>query len=241
MIRETSRMSSISCACSLALRPMTSMAWRIALGREAAALQHLHPAEDRVQRRPQLVRQRGEEFVLQAARFFGGGEPRELGFLAPRDHHADAGHADRLPVLVLDAALSFAPAHRAVGRDDAVLDVVRHAFGSARAATDAQHALAIVGVNLALVAGEGAVEGAGGQAVNPLEVVRPLHRCSSTRSQSHVPIEAASSAKRSRSSLRRACSSARVRSTAKATCDAINAGELQLVGATASAAPRNTA
>jgi hypothetical protein len=26
MMRETSRMSSISCACSLALRPMTSMA-----------------------------------------------------------------------------------------------------------------------------------------------------------------------------------------------------------------------
>ena len=64
--------------------------------RDRAAEQHLHPAEDRVQRRAQLVRERGQELVLEAARFFGGRQPRELGLLAARDHHADAGHPHRL-------------------------------------------------------------------------------------------------------------------------------------------------
>ena len=98
------------------------------LGRHIARLQHLHPAENRVQRRAQLVRERREEFVLQAARLFGGGEARELRFLAWRDDHAHAGQAHRPAMLVFDAPLAFDPLDRAVGRDDAVLDFVGRAF-----------------------------------------------------------------------------------------------------------------
>ena len=58
-------MSSISCACDVAF-------WRMTVGRAlhgvaivAALAEHVRPAHDRVQRRAQLVRERGEEFVLQ--------------------------------------------------------------------------------------------------------------------------------------------------------------------------------
>ena len=66
MIRETSRMSSISCDCAMRVvlddadGPLDHR--RIALARR----QQVRPAEDRVERRAQLVRQRGEELVLQA-------------------------------------------------------------------------------------------------------------------------------------------------------------------------------
>ena len=42
------------------------------VGADAALLQHPRPAEDRVERRPQLVRQRGEELVLQAVGLMRG-------------------------------------------------------------------------------------------------------------------------------------------------------------------------
>ena len=65
MMRVMSSRSSISCACARALRSMassplarSSSAWR------RAAQQDLRPAEDGVERRAQLVRERGEELVL---------------------------------------------------------------------------------------------------------------------------------------------------------------------------------
>ena len=70
-MRDTSRMSSINCACAAAF-------CRIDLGRPlhgravAGALpEHVRPAHDRVQRRAQLVRQGREELVLQPVGRFG--------------------------------------------------------------------------------------------------------------------------------------------------------------------------
>ena len=65
MMRETSSTSLISCSCSLAFRSMVSST----AGRRSASIsagaQHLRVAEHGVERRPQLVRERGEELVLQ--------------------------------------------------------------------------------------------------------------------------------------------------------------------------------
>ena len=131
MIRDTSRMSSISCACRRALRAMVSRAWSPVLA-AAPGLEQVHPAQDGVERRPQFVRQRGEEFVLGAARLLGDREPGQFRLLAPRRHDAHARQPHRLAVPVLDPPLAFEPAHGAIGRDDAVLDVVRDASVRAR-------------------------------------------------------------------------------------------------------------
>ena len=58
----------MSCACSRVLRSMISIARRAVVGIELAAGEQLRPAEDRVERRPQLVRERREELVLRAVR-----------------------------------------------------------------------------------------------------------------------------------------------------------------------------
>ena len=69
MMRLRSSRSSISCTCARALRSITSMrgCTSVGVGRAARA-QQLRPAEDRVERRAQLVRERGEELVLDARR-----------------------------------------------------------------------------------------------------------------------------------------------------------------------------
>ena len=64
MMRETSSTSSISRTCASALRSMTLTACAV-LVVEVSCAQDPRPAEDRVERRPQLVRQRAQEFVLQ--------------------------------------------------------------------------------------------------------------------------------------------------------------------------------
>ena len=191
-----------------------------ACGGEGAALQHRHPAQDRVQRRPQLVRERGQELVLEPAGFLGRGEPGELGLLAPGHHHAHAAHRHRLAVAIFDPSLAFAPAHGAVGRDDAVLDVVRDAFGDGALQRGA-HPRAILRMDLALVAGEGAVEGARRQSVNARRGCRTTARCWCRDPSPTCP----STPRRARSGAAprcaARCSSARVRSTAKATCAAM--------------------
>ncbi len=80
VMRETSRMSSTSCVCARALRSM------VRLHRSGA--QHPRPAEDGVERRAQLVRHGGEEFVLGAvgdlrlrARFRFRSQERPVGLL----------------------------------------------------------------------------------------------------------------------------------------------------------------
>ena len=77
-MRETSRMSEMSCSCTRALRPMTSIG--AADGRFVGQplAQDLGPAHDRVERRAQLVRQRGQELVLQAVHVLGLGARRLL-------------------------------------------------------------------------------------------------------------------------------------------------------------------
>ena len=65
-MRETSSRSSISRACARALRSMLSRPRACVAGSIGAGrAQHAGPAEHGVQRRPQLVRQRGQELVLQ--------------------------------------------------------------------------------------------------------------------------------------------------------------------------------
>ena len=59
-------MSSISCDCAMALLRMTPMARSTIAAIVLARGQQVRPAEDGVERRAQLVRQRGEELVLQA-------------------------------------------------------------------------------------------------------------------------------------------------------------------------------
>ncbi len=146
-----------------------------AVGRQRAGEQHLHPAEDGVERRAQLVRQRREEIVLQPARLFGRGQAGVLGLLARGDDQTDAAHADGAAVLLLDVALALDPAFAAVRGDDAVLDVVRRPVGDG-AAQRVHHPRAIVRMDVPLVAGEGGVEGARRHAVQALDVLRPVHR-----------------------------------------------------------------
>ena len=57
--------------CALAFRMIVSMARPDLVGSELAALEQVGPPDDRGQRRPQLVRQRGQELVLHPARRLG--------------------------------------------------------------------------------------------------------------------------------------------------------------------------
>ena len=65
MMRDTSRMSATSCAWSCALRSMTSRARR-ELAASILPSEQPRPAQDRVERRAQLVREHGEKLVLRA-------------------------------------------------------------------------------------------------------------------------------------------------------------------------------
>ena len=71
MIRELSRMSSMSCTCALALRSMVFEPPVKAAGVEGLSAQDPRPAEDRVERRAELVRSDREELVLGAVRRLG--------------------------------------------------------------------------------------------------------------------------------------------------------------------------
>ena len=79
-----------NCACSLPLRAMTSMAWRDAVGRQLFGFQDLHPPENRVERRTQLVREGREEFILVPAGFVGCFQTSDLGLLPGGHVPADA-------------------------------------------------------------------------------------------------------------------------------------------------------
>ncbi len=99
VMRDTSSRSWTSRACACALRSMRSSACFDFLLRQLAAAQQVHPADDGVERRAQLVRQRREEFVLQAIGLLLAIE--QLGALALRGldfvEHAIEGlhqHAD---------------------------------------------------------------------------------------------------------------------------------------------------
>src|SRR4029453_2927823 len=105
----------------------------------------MNPTQDRVQRRPQLMRERGQEVVLEATRFFSGGQARQLGLLPARDDHADAGHPYRPTVSIFDVAFALDPPNRAIRRDDSVFHVVRHAEGE-RALDRGTHAFTLVWV-----------------------------------------------------------------------------------------------
>ena len=69
-MRAMSSMSSISRACAAALRSMTCERALEHLRIDRLREQDVGPAEHRVERRPELVRQRGEEFVLRRAALF---------------------------------------------------------------------------------------------------------------------------------------------------------------------------
>ena len=64
MMRLMSSRSSMSCVWTRALRSIVSRPARSSSALRAGEAQHLRPAEDGVQRRAQLVRQRGQELVL---------------------------------------------------------------------------------------------------------------------------------------------------------------------------------
>ena len=71
MMRDTSSRSSTICVSEVALRSMVSSARCRLSGATLPGAQHARVAEDRVQRRAQLVRERRQKFVLQAARLLG--------------------------------------------------------------------------------------------------------------------------------------------------------------------------
>ena len=73
MMRLMSSRSSISCVCTRALRSIVSSPFGELGLVVGAAPQDLRPAEDRVERRAQLVRQRREELVLHLAHALGLG------------------------------------------------------------------------------------------------------------------------------------------------------------------------
>ena len=70
------------CACARALRSMTLEPSRELRAGAVHAAQHLRPAEDRIQRRAQLVAERREELVLHAARALGFAARGALGLQA---------------------------------------------------------------------------------------------------------------------------------------------------------------
>ena len=65
MMRDTSRMSAISCACDSRVAADDLQARSDAGRLDALVAQQRRPSEDGVERRAQLVRQRGEELVLE--------------------------------------------------------------------------------------------------------------------------------------------------------------------------------
>ena len=96
----------MSCACARALRSMVSSARAAGSLVEPPAAQHVRPAEDGGQRRAQLVRDGGEELVLEAVGALGLGARRALareqplalllGRLRVGDVERDADHPARL-------------------------------------------------------------------------------------------------------------------------------------------------
>ncbi len=66
VMRETSSRSSISAVCALALRSITSSAFARAWSSNGRVRKQRDPADDGVQRRAQLVRERAEKVVLDA-------------------------------------------------------------------------------------------------------------------------------------------------------------------------------
>ena len=66
-MREMSSTSSTICVSDVALRSIVSIAFSLLVRRDDAGPQHARVAEDGVERRPQLVREAGEEIVLDPA------------------------------------------------------------------------------------------------------------------------------------------------------------------------------
>ena len=128
VMRDMSSRSSTSWFCATALRSITSIACCHLSGGDHVGLQHPGVAEDRVERRPQLVRQRGEELVLQLVGRFGGVArrlERRLGPLPGGHVDADAVQRSRAAVRRIDgAAAAFHPAPFAVGVAEAEVDDV---------------------------------------------------------------------------------------------------------------------
>ena len=80
MIRETSRISVTSCAWRVSVAVDDRAAPAVALCVvERPVEQHAGPADDRVERRAELVRQRGQKFILRPIGGFGFATGRELG------------------------------------------------------------------------------------------------------------------------------------------------------------------
>ena len=71
MIRETSRMSSISAVCRCTLRSIVSSAFEDLDSVELSGAQQMNPSHDRVERVAQLVRYGREKFLFHPARGFG--------------------------------------------------------------------------------------------------------------------------------------------------------------------------
>src|SRR5205814_10125611 len=128
-----------------------------AVRRHGAAAQDARPAEDRVERRAELVREHREEFVLHAVglleianqlRALLGQRALVILELAPwRDVDHRAGGISRLAVVVEDDAPAILqPSHLAVVADDAILDAVLAMRGYGPVYR-LHHTIVIVGVN----------------------------------------------------------------------------------------------
>ena len=116
LMRLMSSRSSMSCAWTRALRSMVSRPARSSSALRLGDAQHLGPAEDGVQRRAQLVRERGEEVVLGVAHALGLGAG---GALAVEQRLALRGGALRLlveaGVVEGDAGLAGDAEHEPLG------------------------------------------------------------------------------------------------------------------------------
>ena len=134
MMRVTSRMSSISCVCSLAFRPMTSIAWRTRSAESMApccsiwtqpriAFSGVRSSCESVPRNSSFSRLASSAAASRAS----------SASLRRRDHHADAGHRAGRPCSYSTRPLPSHPADRAVGRHDPVFDLVRTPCSTARA------------------------------------------------------------------------------------------------------------
>ena len=91
VMRDMSTRSLTSCACACALRSISSSACVPRAAVQVIVQQHARPAEDDVQRRAELVRERGQELVLQAVRLAQPAFGALVGQVG--DDHRDRAHA----------------------------------------------------------------------------------------------------------------------------------------------------
>ena len=136
-MREMSSTSSTICVSEVALRSIVSMALAASRPGDHARAQHPRVAEDRIERRPQFVRQAGEELVLEPARLLHAGvQPRVF----ERDRRP-RGDADGQTLVLLSEPSRLGVAEEQPADDVAAASLDRHGQIAAHRQVAGRHAV----------------------------------------------------------------------------------------------------